>query len=134
MRSKKVILHGLDWMNNLSILTLKFDRHWQDLSPTINGIDKWGFTHGWTRNVLAKQIAHRFQGRYLQLFQCLIQFVGGKKFTEINTVTYERMSEINLFLEILPLRSPHLHCLCLLRLFLGPSAKPPVEKNQYPLM
>ena len=47
---------------------------------------------------LTKEIAHRFKGGYLQLFQCLIQFVGDKKFTEINTVTYERMSEVHLFL------------------------------------
>ena len=43
---------------------------------------------------LTKEIAHRFKGGYLQLFQCLIQFVGDKKFTEINTVTHERMSEV----------------------------------------
>ena len=42
--------------------------------------------------------SHRFKGGYLQLFQCLIQFVGDKEFTEINTVTYERMSEVHLFL------------------------------------
>ena len=43
----------------------------------------------------------RFQGAYLQLFQSLIQFVGDKKFIEINAVTYKRMSEINLFLGFL---------------------------------